>query len=964
MLNPSRSIIHALAVALASAGAFAFAETKPAPVIELGVPFADNAILQREKEVPVWGWIKPGTSVTVEFAAQKGTATAGADGRWVVKLAPLKASAEPAEMSISDGAGGKVVLRNLLVGEVWHASGQSNMAGFAAKSMCSTLAQELAKGDVPIRELRTDTVSALYPQKKGTSEAGWKTSSKAGDFSALALAFAHELHKELKVPVGILLTSHSNTRIEAFTERRAIEGHPQLTVDAELIHAGDVATPEGRAAFEKYYADLEAWQKASAALGFPVEKPLKRPELPGIAGEWRGPSQFFNGKISPVVPYAIRGSLWCQGESNASDGRLYAARMEALVRGWREAWGMPEMPFYFTQMQNYGAADSAEVGMADVRQAQHLFFMNNRAHVGMVVQTDLNPAAPGNIHYQNKLHPGMRLARWALAKDYGRDIAFTGPVFEKYTIEGNKAVVAFKKGSLFGGRMVGSKGLEKDFKELEKFVEPARPTPGEKLNHFRLCGKDRKWHAAEAVIVGDSVVVTANAVPEPVGVQYAYSAAPMNANLYNKAGLPATPFAAVDGKLVFEEDDAAKAAAEKAKYAQFTDPDFPVFNVAAYLRDGAIIQRDRPIPVWGFANKGVEVTVTLGGVTQTAVANERQQWSVSFPALRASAQPIALTAKASHGHSRNVKDILVGDVWFLTGSTQLTSEPAFDRRDPKATAPEPMPLVREFRRRTSASTSPVPRKRGFEIGGDRKYQSFWQTADFADAGDCVSMAAYQFAKSLNRPGIPQGFITMSSGHGKEMASPLSWTSFAGVKGTTHAAFQPRLNALLLQDPSSDVSRKATAEYVTAVKAEVAKIAGMAQKGADMSGAPLQFPAFPEPGRSGEVKPDTVPTLAHNWCVSPLTPMAVAGVVWMPGTANLGYTPATDYAAELELYARSLPATFGQDKVPFLHAQPAAALIPGITAPKIENAASVEFTQWPKTLRDLAAQLGAAAGGMK
>ena len=735
-------------------------------------------------------------------------------------------------------------------------------------------------------------------------------------------------------------------------------------MDAELIHAGDVATPEGRAAFEKYYADLEAWQKASAALGFPVEKPLKRPELPGIAGEWRGPSQFFNGKISPVVPYAIRGSLWCQGESNASDGRLYAARMEALVRGWREAWGMPEMPFYFTQMQNYGAADSAEVGMADVRQAQHLFFMNNRAHVGMVVQTDLNPAAPGNIHYQNKLHPGMRLARWALAKDYGRDIAFTGPVFEKYTIEGNKAVVAFEKGSLFGGLMVGSKGLEKDFKELEKFVEPARPTPGEKLNHFRLCGKDRKWHAAEAVIVGDSVVVTANAVPEPVGVQYAYSAAPMNANLYNKAGLPATPFAAVDGKLVFEEDDAAKAAAEKAKYAQFTDPDFPVFNVAAYLRDGAIIQRDRPIPVWGFANKGVEVTVTLGGVTQTAVANERQQWSVSFPALRASAQPIALTAKASHGHSRNVKDILVGDVWFLTGSTQLTSEPAFDRRDPKATAPEPMPLVREFRRRTSASTSPVPRKRGFEIGGDRKYQSFWQTADFADAGDCVSMAAYQFAKSLNRPGIPQGFITMSSGHGKEMASPLSWTSFAGVKGTTHAAFQPRLNALLLQDPSSDVSRKATAEYVTAVKAEVAKIAGMAQKGADMSGAPLQFPAFPEPGRSGEVKPDTVPTLAHNWCVSPLTPMAVAGVVWMPGTANLGYTPATDYAAELELYARSLPATFGQDKVPFLHAQPAAALIPGITAPKIENAASVEFTQWPKTLRDLAAQLGAAAGGMK
>ena len=933
---------------------------KPAPAIELGAPFGDNAILQREMDVPVWGWSKPGTTVTVEFAGQKETAKAGADGKWMLKLKPLKASAEPAEMVISDSEGKKVALKNILVGEVWHASGQSNMEWFAAKSLCSGLAQELAraKDEVPVRELRTDTVSALYPQKKGTSEAGWKTSRAAGDFSALALAFAHELHKELKVPVGILLTSHSNTRIEAFTERKAIEAHPGLKVDADLIHDGDAGTEQGRAAFEKYYRDLEAWQKASAELGFPVERPLKRPDLPGIAGQWRGPSQFFNGKIAPVVPYAIRGSIWCQGESNAGDGRIYAARMEALVQGWREAWGMPDMPFYFTQMQAYGAADSAEVGLADIRQVQHLFFMNNRSHVGMVVQTDLNPANPGGIHYHNKLHPGMRLARWALAKDYGRDIAYTGPIYEKYTIEGNKAVVSFEKGSLFGGLMVGSKGLEKDFRDPGKFVEPARPTPGEKLNHFRLCGKDRKWHAAEAVIVGDTVVVTSKDVPEPVGVQYAYSAAPQNANLYNKAGLPATPFAAVDGKLIFEEDDLEKVAAEKAKYARYTDPDYPVFEVAAYYRDGAIIQRDQPIPVWGHANKGVEVTVTLGGVTRSAVANDRQQWSVSFPALKASTQPITLAVKASHGQSKTVQNILVGDVWFLTGGTLLTSEPAYDRRDKQATAPEAMPLVREFRRRTAASTNPTPRKRGFEVGGDRKYRSFWQTADFTSADDGVTMFAYEFAKALNRPGIPQGFVTMSSGQGTQMASPLSWTSFAGVKDAAHPAFRARLDALLLQDPSSEVSRKATAEYVKAVKADVAKIVDLAQKGADMSEAPLQFPAFPEPGRDGEVKPDTVPTFAYNWCVSPLTPMAVAGVIWVPGNANLGYTPA-DYSAELEIYARSLPATYGQDKVPFLYAQPSAKLVPGITQPKIGNSTSVEFDQWPKGLRELAVRLGAA-----
>jgi hypothetical protein len=877
---------------------------KPAPAIELGAPFGDNAILQREMPLPVWGWSKPGTTVTVEFAGQKESARAGADGKWMLKLKPLKASAEPAEMVISDSDGKKVVLTNLLVGEVWHASGQSNMEWFANKSLCSSLAQELskAKDEIPIRELRTDTASALYPQEKVTSEAGWKSSRAAGDFSALALAFAYELHKELKVPVGILLTSHSNTRIEAFTERKAIEAHPGLKVDADLIHDGDAGTEQGRAAFEKYYRELEAWQKASAELGFPVERPLKRPDLPGIAGQWRGPSQFFNGKIAPVVPYAIRGSIWCQGESNAGDGRIYAARMEALVRGWREAWGLPDMPFYFTQMQAYGSPNPDAVGMADIRQVQHLFFVKNRSHVGMVVQTDLNPAAPGNIHYQNKLHPGMRLARWALAKDYGRDIGYTGPIYEKYSIEGNKAVVSFEKGSLFGGLMVGSKGLEKDLKDPGKFVEPARPTPGEKLNHFRLCGKDRNWHAAEAVIVGDTVVVTSKEVPEPVGVQYAYSAAPQNANLYNQAGLPATPFAAVEGKLIFEEDDLEKVAAQKAKYAQYTDPDYPVFTVAAYYRDGAIIQRDQPIPVWGYANKGVEVTATLGSVTRTAVANDRQQWSVSFPALRASTQPITLAAKASHGQSKTVQNILVGDVWFLTGSTLLTSEPAYDRRDKQATAPEAMPLVREFRRRTAASSNPVPRKRGFEVGGDRKYQSFWQTADFK-SDDCVTMFAYEFAKALNRPGIPQGFVTMSSGGRDQMASPLSWTSFAGVKDATHPAFRARVDALLLQDPNSEVSKKAIAEYVKVLKAEVAKVADMARKGADMSGAPLQFPAFPEPGRDGTVKSDTVPTLAYNWCVSPLTPMGVAGVIWVPGKDNLGYTPA-DYSAELEIYARS------------------------------------------------------------
>jgi hypothetical protein len=306
-----------------------------------------------------------------------------------------------------------------------------------------------------------------------------------------------------------------------------------------------------------------------------------------------------------------------------------------------------------------------------------------------------------------------------------------------------------------------------------------------------------------------------------------------------------------------------------------------------------------------------------------------------------------------------VRDILVGDVWFLTGSSLLTAERAYDKRVPNAVVPEAMPLVREFRRRTAGSASVMPRKRGFETGGDRKYQSIWLTADFKTPDDNVGMFAYEFAKALNRPGIPQGFVTMSSGEKNNMASPLSWTSFAGVKEVSNPAFRARMDALLLQNPNSEVSKKAISGYLKAVKAEVAKVAEMAAKGANMSEAPLQFPAFPEPGRDGEVKPDTVPTLAYNWCVSPLTPMGVAGVIWVPGTANLGYTPA-DYSAELEIYARSLPATYGQHKVPFLYAQPSATLVKGITAPSIQNGNSVTFDAWPKSLKNIAAEMAKAA----
>jgi len=932
--------------------------------LELAAPFTDNMILQRQTDVPVWGFEDPGAEVTVEFAGQKKTARADRYGDWMVKLNPLAASGEERALKVTSNKGESIVLKGVLVGEVWFSSGQSNMVWIASKSMCSAIAREIAgaKEDIPVRQISINTVSALYPQKKATSDGGWKKGKSAGSFSALSLSFAYELYKELKVPVGILLSAHSNTRVEAFTRRQAIEAHPKLKGDVDLMHDADPLTQQGRKAFEKYYKDLRAWQREAGEIAVAGGRMPKRPGLPGIAGMWRGPSQFFNGKIAPVVPYAIRGAIWCQGTSNGGDGRIYAARMEALVHGWRDAWGMPDMPFYFTQQQCYGAPDPDAVGFADVRQVQYMFFMNNRENVGMVVQTDLNSARPGGIHYYNKLHPGMRLARWALAKQYGKDIPYTGPIYNGYKVQGSKVVVSFETESLFGGLMVGSKGMAKDYREPGRFVEPARPTPGEKLNHFRLCGKDGKWHAADAAIVDDTVVVSSRSVPDPIGVQYAYSAVPENSNLYNKAGLPATPFAAVGGKLIFEEDDPAKAEALKAKYARYTDPDYPILQVAEYYRDGAVIQRDRAIPVWGHANKRVKVTVTLGGVTKTATANDLQQWSMSFEAMEASTKPITLTVQSSHGHSRTVRDILIGDVWYLTGSTLLTGEWAYNRRDKDAEIPTAMPLVREFRRKTKATSFPTPRKRRFETGGGR-YRSSWMTADFSTADKGVTMFAYQFAKTLGRRGIPQGFITMSSGHGgrsRQMASPLSWTSFSGVKDIKESAFRARLDELLLQFPGSDVAKKAADRHVEEVKAYVRAVVDAGKSGADMSkGLPLQVPAFPQPGKSDAVRSDMIPTYAYNWCVSPLTPMAVAGVIWVPSEHNVGYTPA-NYAAELRIHAKSLPGTYGQDRVQFIYAQPASSLVRGITAPEIPGAKSVTFEQWPKSLKEIAVEMAKLA----
>jgi hypothetical protein len=217
------------------------------------------------------------------------------------------------------------------------------------------------------------------------------------------------------------------------------------------------------------------------------------------------------------------------------------------------------------------------------------------------------------------------------------------------------------------------------------------------------------------------------------------------------------------------------------------------------------------------------------------------------------------------------------------------------------------------------------------------------------------MFAYEFAKTLGRDDVPQGFMTMSSGRGgrsRQLASPLSWTSFRGVKDVKNPMFEERLKELFLQYPGTAVAKQAMSNHILDVKSFVTEIINGQDQGKDPSTFALQAPAFPEAGRGEDVASDTIPTYAYNWNVSPLTPMGVAGVIWVPSESNIGENP-SEYAAELEIYAKSLSSTYDQKRVPFYYAQPSSSLVEGITVPKLSGAKVITFDQWPKSLREIA-----------
>ena len=576
---------------------------------KIGAPFRDNAVLQQGMKVPVWGWSKPGTKVTVEFAGQKKSSKAGKDGKWMLKLNPLKASFETAEMKITEGKGDTITLKNILVGEVWLASGQSNMQWKVNKSSCMVIAQEFAaeqEGKVaPIRELEvTSVVAMLHPIEK--AEGAWKDGNYT-DYSAIAFAFAHKLYKELNVPIGILNCSFSQTAIQAWVPREGFRDAKDEYTQAiyQKILETDPSTSEHKAAWNQFYQSVEDTLKDNSQRVAKGQSPKSvSTKTPGNMSGNRDASWLFNGRLNPVVPFAIRGGIWNQGYANMGEGLPYYNNLHSLVRGWRMVWDKPELPVYFHQFYSNGmkpdTPNHPSIGStAEMRLGTWL--ARDIPHTGMASQIDIT----GGIHYSNKAVPGRRLALHALKNQYGKKVVADGPMFKSYSVKGNKLIVEFDHAD--GGLVVADSTFNRNRKNegATGLADPIVIENGEdQVKLFYIADSQRVWYPATVSIDGEKVILSSPKVKKPRGVSYGTAGIGFQPNLYNKALLPMTPFIYFDNKLVTSKDWPD----EKLKVDGVEINPDSVGKVAEWykmpllstqFRENAVFQAGVPITIWG-----------------------------------------------------------------------------------------------------------------------------------------------------------------------------------------------------------------------------------------------------------------------------------------------------------------------------------------------------------------------------
>ena len=489
--------------------------------IRLPAVLGDHMVLQQGTPARIWGWAAPGEAVSVVFAGQTIRTKADMKGKWQVSLGPLSATAEPREMTITGEQSGSRTIADILVGEVWICSGQSNMQ--MSMNAISPLLPDSNRADHPqIRLFNVPRRPAAVPQED--VEAAWEVCrpETVRDFSAVAYYFGRELHLKHKFPVGLIESAWGGTRIEPWTPPAGFEAVPEVK---EILDEIPQADEQYRQKVMKVLPELAAWMKAAQAAVAKGQTLPIAPELPlHPLLDPQKPTSLYNGMVYPLTPYPIRGAIWYQGESNRNDGLLYEKKMEALIKGWRQAWGAGDFPFYYVQLAPYNYPYNREIPGGDVPDFDRLPYIWEAQveamkipNTGMAVITDIGNLS--DIHPRNKEDVGRRLALWARAKVYGESgLVYSGPLYKSMSLEGNKVRLSFDH--------VGS-GLTT--------LDAQPPT------WFEIAGDDRVFYKATAKIDGSTVVVWSPLVAKPAAVRMGWNQL-AEPNLANKEGLPASPF--------------------------------------------------------------------------------------------------------------------------------------------------------------------------------------------------------------------------------------------------------------------------------------------------------------------------------------------------------------------------------------------------------------------------------------
>lgn len=485
--------------------------------------FTDHAVIQQALPAPVWGWHEPGAKVTVTFSGQEKVATVDDGGSWMVVLDPLAANAEGASLRVRSGES-TLTVSDLLVGEVWVCSGQSNMAMAVSGTLDAEAMIEEAKagklGKIRLFKVPVDGAD----ERRDTIQAQWElcTETSVPRFSATGFYFGRVLSATRDVPVGLIQSASGGTNANSWINSDTLLNDPAAAITREQWKATVERHPQAVIAYQKNLAKWNERMKAARDAGQPL--PAGRaPRMPVGPGHVKRPAAHYNAMIAPLQPVAMRGAIWYQGEANSRPpfAPQYRDLMFALIEDWRADWAANspgskrrDFPFYLVQLPNF--AGGHKQGWPLIRE-QMLKFWQEGEDTGMVVAIDVGDA--DDIHPKNKKPVGERLARFARAHTYHEDVVSSGPIHESITIESGKAILKFRH---TGGHLVSS--------------------DEQPLRHFEIAGADRVFVKAEAEIKGDSLVVGSADVPDPRAVRYAWSNNPEAVNFVNAAGLPASPF--------------------------------------------------------------------------------------------------------------------------------------------------------------------------------------------------------------------------------------------------------------------------------------------------------------------------------------------------------------------------------------------------------------------------------------